>query len=102
MRTIAAWVALVLSVANSIALMVTFWQINKRSAQNCQRIHVLEAAGERILDSPGNLKVAFQQGEITRRQYDSTLAQIHRFDPLRERNLEAWRSADCPITERIR
>lgn len=87
--------AIVLAVVGAMALPVAAWFMGSRVDDNCESIHKIVEAGVKILDSPTNLKRAYDKHLITRAEYESSLTQIHRFDPLREDNVRVWRSADC-------
>lgn len=111
-----AWLAFFLSLGNSLAVGYAVTANSHRAAENrqrgmetrrlalenrdladelCSRVHKINVAGLRILDSPGNLAKAFQAGKISKRDYEQALAQIQRFDPLRLDNLRTWRAGDC-------
>ena len=77
------------------AMPIAAYKVGTNVNDNCDSIHKLVTAGSNILDSPKNLKDAYEDRAITYEQYREALAQVHRFDPLRERNLRIWRSADC-------
>lgn len=63
--------------------------------KNCESIHRVVESGVRILNTPANLSRAYAAGKITAAEYRASLAQIHRFDPLRRQNVADWRKADC-------
>jgi hypothetical protein len=73
----------------------TGYMLATGTESNCDRIHRIVVAGERILDTPETLRDAYHSGRISRRVYQDALAQIRLYDPVRERNLAIWRSADC-------
>ena len=75
-----------------------FYVVPKLTAatqRNCERIHRLNVAGDRILDTPTNLREALDRRQITSEEYAAALHQVLMFDPLRRQNVRLWRSADC-------
>lgn len=88
-------IALVVMVLATPALPIAAYVMGTRVNNNCESIHRIVEAGNKILDSPTNMTRAYKRGLITKPEYEQALAQIHRFDPLREDNVRVWRSADC-------
>jgi hypothetical protein len=88
-------ISVVLVTLAALALPIAAYQIGTRVNNNCESIHRVVQAGVRILNTPANLRRAYAAGKITTAEYRASLAQIHRFDPLRRQNVADWRKADC-------
>lgn len=78
-----------------VAFPTAAYRVGTRVNNNCESIHRVVQAGVRILNTPANLSRAYAAGKITTAEYRASLAQIHRFDPLRRQNVADWRKADC-------
>jgi len=70
-----------------------------KTGDNCERIHKIVTAGAVILDTERGLREALDAGLIDRAEYEDALRRSAPFRAYRDRNLEIWRSADCPPPE---
>lgn len=92
---IAVAAAILLSSLALLLAVVLFVVQNGQTTENCRKIHRLNVAGDRILDTPRNLRVALDKHQLTPEEYSAALHQVLQFDPLRRQNVRLWRSADC-------
>lgn len=82
---------------NSAGAVLLWHSQHEQVKSNCGSINRVISAGERILNTPKNLKRAYDKGNITRAQYEKSLEQILLFDPLRKQNVQDWREARCRV-----
>jgi hypothetical protein len=88
-------ITIILVAAAALALPFGAYLLGHRVTNNCESVNRIVDAGVKILDSPANMKRAYEAGRLSEADYMTGLAQIKRFDPLRQQNIKDWRKARC-------